>query len=302
MIRFDNRVALVTGAGTGLGREYALLLAQRGARVVVNDLGSSVGGDSPSSSQAAEAVVQEIRAQGGTAVANFDSVADADGAQRMVDAALNEWGRLDVLVNNAGILRESLLQDMPLDALRKVIDVHLMGTLYCTRAALVPMLAQSYGRIVLTSSASGLMGHVNQAVYGAAKSAMVGLMNCVKLSCTDKDVLINTVAPSADTRMSKGLIREDLARNMSPQLVAPMVGWFASEDCKMTGEVVNACGGYFFKIGYYKSQGVQFDPAEPIDLDMVGDAYPRIADMSQLEPYRGTLASLEPSLRHIGRL
>lgn len=302
MIRFDNRVAIVTGAGTGLGREYALLLSSRGAKVVVNDLGGAVDGQAGVSSKPADAVVQEIRAAGGDAVANYDSVADPAGAQRIVDAALSKWGRLDVLVNNAGILREGHLQDMTLDAMEKVIAVHLTGTLYCTRAALAPMTAQKYGRIVLTSSASGLMGHANQAVYGAAKSGMLGLMNCVKLSCGDNGVTINTVAPSADTRMSKGLIKEELARNMAPHLVAPMVGWFASEQCKRSGEVVNACGGYFFKIAFYKSPGVQFDPREPVTLEMIDGAYNSISDMTQLEPYRGTLASLEPSLRQIGRL
>jgi NAD(P)-dependent dehydrogenase (short-subunit alcohol dehydrogenase family) len=302
MTRFDGRVAIVTGAGTGLGREYALLLASHGAKVVVNDLGGNVAGDAGVSSNAADAVVKEISARGGIAVASYDSVADPAEAQRMVDSALSIWGRLDILVNNAGILREGHLEDMTLNAMEQVIAVHLMGTLYCTRAALVPMLANNYGRIVLTSSASGLMGHVNQAVYGAAKSAMLGLMNCAGLSCAGKDVKINTVVPSADTRMSRGLIKEELARNMAPHLVAPLVGWFASESCARSGEVVNACGGYFFKIAFYKSPGVQFDPHEPITLEMIDAAYERIADMSRLEPYRGTLASLEPSLRQIGRL
>ncbi|MEO8296247.1 MAG: SDR family NAD(P)-dependent oxidoreductase [Burkholderiales bacterium] len=303
MIRFDNRVAIVTGAGTGLGRAYALLLAARGARVVVNDIGGSVDGQGDGSATPAQAVVDEIKAAGGQALANFDSVADPAGAQRMVQSALDTWGRLDILINNAGILREGPLQGMSLDALEKVIGVHLMGTLYCTRAALVPMLKQRYGRIVLTSSASGLMGHADQSVYGAAKSAMLGLMNCVKLDCADTGVLINTVAPSADTRMSKGLIKHELARNMSPHLVAPMMAWFASEQCQETGQTVNACGGYFFKVALYKAAGAQFDPLEPITPEMIDAAWSdRIADLSAPEPYRGTLASLEPNLRRLGRL
>ena len=301
MIRFDNRVAIVTGAGTGLGREYALLLAARGAKVVVNDIGGAVDGQGGSARPAA-AVVAEIKAAGGEAIANHDSVADPAGAQRIVDAALKTWGRLDILINNAGILREATLQGTSLDAIEKVIGVHLMGTIYCTRAALPAMVEQGYGRIVLTSSASGLLGRADQGVYAAAKSGMLGLMNCVKLDCKDSGVLINTVAPSADTRMSKGLIKDELARNMAPHVVAPMVAWFASESCTQSGEVVNACGGYFFKIAFYQSPGAQFDPQQPITLEMVDEAWPRISDMTRLEPYRGTLASLEPSLRKLGRI
>jgi NAD(P)-dependent dehydrogenase (short-subunit alcohol dehydrogenase family) len=302
MVKFDGQVAVVTGAGTGLGREYALLLARRGARVVVNDLGGSVADDGTTSARAADAVVDEIRSAGGEAIASYDSVAEAKGAQSIIDAALVKWGQLDILINNAGILREGLLQEMSLDSIERVMAVHLMGTLYCTRAALIPMFERSYGRIVLTSSASGLMGNVNQAVYGAAKAGMVGLMNCVKLSAERQGVLINTVVPSADTRMSKGLIRDELARNMSPHLVAPMVGWYASSNCRTSGEVVNACGGYFFRIAYYKSRGVQFDPRRPITLEMIDEERDKISDMNGLEPYKGTIASLEPSLRQIGTL
>ena len=146
------------------------------------------------------------------------------------------------------------------------------------------------------------MGHLDQSVYGAAKSAMLGLMNCVKLDCADSGVLINTVAPSADTRMSKGLIREELARNMSPRLVAPMVAWFASEQCTRSGETVNACGGYFFKVTLFKAPGVQFDPLQALTPEMVEGAQDRIFDLSDPAPYRGTLASLEPNLRALGRI
>jgi len=301
MIRFDHRVAIVTGSGTGLGREYALLLAARGARVVVNDVGGAVDGQGGSARPAA-AVVDEIRAAGGSAIANHDSVADPAGAQRMVDAALAEWGRLDILVNNAGILREAPLERMALDAIEAVIGVHLMGTIHCTRAALKPMLEAGYGRIVLTSSGSGLLGLAGQSIYGAAKSAMVGLMNCMRFDLQDSGVLVNTVAPSANTRMSQGLVREELARHMAPHLVAPLVAWFASEQCRQSGDTVNAFGGCFFKVALYKSLGAQFDPQQPVTLEMIDEAWPRIADMSQPEPYRGTFASLEPGLRQLGRL
>lgn len=301
MIHFDQRVAIVTGAGAGLGREYALLLAARGAKVVVNDIGGAVDGQGGSTRPAA-AVVDEIRSAGGQAIANHDSVSNPAGAQRMVDAALAQWGRLDILINNAGILREAPLDRMALDAIEAVIGVHLMGAIHCTRAALKPMLERGYGRIVLTSSGSGLLGLANQSVYGAAKSAMLGLMNCIKFDCKDTGVLINTVAPSATTRMSQGLVKEELARNMAPHLVAPMVAWLASEQCTQTGEVINAFGGCFFKVALYKSLGAQFDPQEPLTIEMVDEAWLRITDMSQPEPYRGTFASLEPGLRKLGRI
>ncbi len=301
MIRFDDRVAIVTGGGTGLGREYALLLAARGAKVVVNDIGGAVDGQG-GSAQPAAAVVEEIRAAGGQAIPNHDSVADPAGAQRMVAAALQTWGRLDILVNNAGILRESPLEETSLESLEKVIGVHLMGAIYCTRAALPAMIGQDYGRIVLTSSGSGLLGYAGHSVYGAAKTGMLGLMNCVKMDCKNKGVHINTVVPSADTRMSKGLVKDEIARNMAPRLVAPIVAWFASERCTQSGEVVNAFGGYFFKIAFFKSPGAQFDPQAPITLEMIDRAWPQISDMSNVEPYRGTLASLEPNLRKLGRI
>jgi len=301
MIEFDQRVAIVTGAGTGLGREYALLLASRGARVVVNDIGGAVDGAGASARPAAS-VVEEIRAAGGQAIANHDSVSDPASAQRIVDAALNTWGRLDILVNNAGILREAPLEKMALDAIEAVIGVHLMGTIHCTRAALVPMRERGYGRIVFTSSGSGLLGLASQSVYGAAKAAMVGLMNCVTLDCKDTGVLINTVAPSANTRMSQGLVKEELARNMPPHLVAPIVAWLSSEQCRETGQTINAFGGCFFKVALYKSMGAQFDPMEPITIEMVEKAWGDILDMSAPEPYRGTFASLEPGLRKLGRI
>lgn len=302
MIRFDQRVAIITGAGVGLGREYALLLASRGAKVLVNDIGTAVDGADQGSAQPATAVVAEIRAAGGQAIANSDSVAELGGVQSMVDAALKQWGRIDILINNAGILRTGPLHTMSLEAIEAMIAVHLMATLYCTRAVLPCMIERGYGRIVLSSSGVGLRGLADHSVYGAAKSGMLGLMDCVKLDCKDQGVLINTVAPSADTRMSKGTIPEELARHMSPRLVAPMVAWLASENCTHSGALVSAGGGYFYKVAFFKGPGAQFDPQQPLTPEMIGENWPRIADMSQVEPFLGTLAGLEPNLRKLGRL
>ncbi len=302
LLRFDGRVALVTGAGSGLGREYALLLAARGAKVVVNDVGGSVAGTGSDSTASADAVVEEIRALGGTAISSTASVAQAEGAQQMVHAALDTWGRLDILINNAGVLRQGPLEDMALDAVDQVIAVHLMGTLYCTRAALAAMRSQNYGRIVLTSSAVGLMGYPGQAAYAAAKSAMFGLMHAVRQDCAGTGIAINTVAPVADTPMSKGILRQEIATHLSPRLVAPMVAWLASEGCTDSGHVINAGGGYFCEVAQYKSRGVHFDPREDLTPDMVGAAFGRIADMAEAEPYRGTLSCIEPELRRLGEL
>jgi NAD(P)-dependent dehydrogenase (short-subunit alcohol dehydrogenase family) len=302
MIRFDNRVAIVTGAGAGLGREYALLLAARGAKVVVNDIGSAMDGRDSGSTLAAAAVVEEIRAAGGLAIASNDSVADPASAQRIVDAALKEWGRVDILINNAGILRVGPLQAMALEDMHAMIAVHLMGTLYCTRAVLPLMIAQSYGRIVLTSSGVGLRGLADHCIYGATKSAMLGLMDSIKLDCKDNGVIINTVAPSAETRMSKETIRKELARHMSPRVVAPMVAWLCSENCTQSGMLLSAGGGYFYKVAFYKGPGVQFDPAQPLTLEMIDENWPRIIDMSRVEPFLGTLAGLEPNLRKLGHV
>jgi NAD(P)-dependent dehydrogenase (short-subunit alcohol dehydrogenase family) len=299
MIRFDDRVAVVTGAGTGLGREYARLLAARGARVVVNDLGGSVAGDG-GSAPPAESVAQEILAAGGHAIANCDSVADRDGAARIVEAALREWGRIDILINNAGIMREAPLDGIALDTIEIIVAVHLMGTLYCTRAALPAMREQGYGRIVLTSSGAGLTGLKGQSVYGAAKTAMLGLMNCMRFDLDGTGVLVNTVAPSAATRMSQGIIKEELARNMQPGLVAPMVVWLASEQCRDTGQLLTAAAGYYSKVAMYKSEGVQFDPTAAVTLEMFDSAWSRIIATERVEPYRGTMASLENNLRKLG--
>ncbi len=302
MIRYDDRVTIVTGAGTGLGREYALLLGSRGAKVVVNDTGGAMNGRDGGSSSAAIAVVEEIRAAGGEAIASSDSVAEPASAQRIINVALNAWGRVDILINNAGILRTGPLQEMSLADIEAMVAVHFMGTLYCTRAALPLMIAQGYGRIVLTCSGVGLRGLADHSIYGATKSGMLGLMDSIKLDCKDNGVVINTVAPSAETRMSKDTIREELARHMSPRVVAPMVAWLASENCKQSGTLLSAGGGYFYKVAFYKGRGVQFDPAQPLTLEMIDENWPGICDMSQVEPFMGTLAGLEPNLRKLGHL
>ena len=228
-IDLTNRVAIVTGAGAGLGREHALLLARLGAKVVVNDLGSDVNGNGGSAT-AAQRVVDEIVAAGGEAVANSASVTDFEQVQCMVDQALSQWGRVDILVNNAGILRDKSFSKMTLDDFRAVIEVHLMGAVNCSKAVWETMRQQRYGRIVMTTSSSGLYGNFGQSNYGAAKMALVGLMQTLAIGGERYDIRVNCLAPTAGTRMLEGLMSADTLDTLSPASVSPAVAVLAAED------------------------------------------------------------------------
>ena len=228
-IDLTNRVAIVTGAGAGLGREHALLLARLGAKVVVNDLGSDVNGNGGSAT-AAQRVVDEIVAAGGEAVANSASVTDYEQVQCMVDQALSQWGRVDILVNNAGILRDKSFSKMTLDDFRAVIEVHLMGAVNCSKAVWETMRQQRYGRIVMTTSSSGLYGNFGQSNYGAAKMALVGLMQTLAIEGERYDIRVNCLAPTAGTRMLEGLMSADTLDTLSPASVSPAVAVLAAED------------------------------------------------------------------------
>jgi NAD(P)-dependent dehydrogenase (short-subunit alcohol dehydrogenase family) len=219
-IDFKGRVAIVTGAGGGLGRQHALALAARGARVVVNDLGGARDGSGGSVS-AAQAVVDEIRAAGGEAIANGASVTDFEAVQAMVAQAVAAWGRVDILVNNAGILRDKSFAKMDLADFRLVMDVHLMGAVHCTKAVWALMNEQKYGRIVMTTSSSGLYGNFGQSNYGAAKLALVGLMQTLSIEGAKNDIRVNCLAPTAATRMTEDLMPEAVLEALKPQAVVP---------------------------------------------------------------------------------
>ncbi len=217
---FKGRVAIVTGAGGGLGRQHALALAARGAKVVVNDLGGARDG-SGSSLSAAESVVAEIRAAGGEAIANGASVTDWDAVQAMVKQAVDTWGRIDILVNNAGILRDKSFAKMELADFRLVMDVHLMGAVHCTKAVWPYMNEQKYGRILMTSSSSGLYGNFGQSNYGAAKLALVGLMQTLSIEGAKNNIRVNSLAPTAATRMTEDLMPEAVLAALKPEAVVP---------------------------------------------------------------------------------
>src|SRR3954463_13303838 len=253
-IRFDGRVAIVTGAGGGLGRLPALALAARGAAVVVNDLGGTLDGNGATPT-AANAVAAEIRAAGGKAIANGASVTDWNAVQAMVGAALAEWGRVDILVNNAGILRDKSFAKMDVADFRLVIDVHLMGAVHCTKAVWETMRAQNYGRIVMTTSSSGLYGNFGQSNYGAAKMALVGLMQTLALEGAKYDIRVNCLAPTAATRMTENLMPEPVLKLLQPEAVTPGLLALVAEDAP-TRAIVCAGAGAFERAYITLTEGV----------------------------------------------
>ena len=226
---FKGRVAIVTGAGGGLGKQHALLLASRGAKVVVNDLGADVHGVGGSVS-AAQAVVDEILAAGGEAIVNGASVTDFEAVQKMVQQTMDTWGRVDILVNNAGILRDKSFGKMELADFKLVMDVHVMGAVHCTKAVWPIMQAQNYGRIIMTTSSSGLYGNFGQANYGAAKMALAGLMQTLSIEGEKYGIRVNCLAPTAATRMTEGLMPQAVLDALQPQAVSPAMLVLASED------------------------------------------------------------------------
>ena len=236
---FADRIVVVTGAGRGLGRAHAMAFAERGARVVVNDLGGAV--DGTGSGTTAQAVVDEIRAGGGTAIASTASVATEEGARSIIKDAVDAFGGVDILVNNAGILRDKTFRNVSLDNFRAVLDVHLMGSIYVTHAAWPIMVERGWGRVVLVSSASGIFGNFGQSNYAAAKMGLVGLMNVLKLEGAGKGIAVNTIAPGALTRMTEGL---SPARQGLPEQVSPAVLYLCSENAP-NGVILHAEAGQF---------------------------------------------------------
>ena len=252
-IRYDGQVAIVTGSGGGLGRCHAIELAKRGAKVVVNDLGGSVDG-SGAGSDAAQAVVAEIEAAGGEAMANGANVAKYDEVEAMVKQAVDKWGRVDILVNNAGILRDKSFAKGTLDDFGLVLDVHLMGSVNCTKACWEIMREQAYGRVVVTTSSSGLYGNFGQTNYGTAKMGVIGMMNTLAQEGAKYNIKINALAPTAATRMTEGLMPEEALKLLTPETVTPAVLFMASEDAP-TRTVIAAGAGSFAVARIVESAG-----------------------------------------------
>ena len=256
MIDFQDRVAIVTGAGGGLGRSHALVLAARGAALVVNDLGGDVQGGGGGNSMA-DAVVEEIRAAGGAAVAEYSSVSDSESGVAMLSKAIDEFGRVDILINNAGILRDRSFANLEQGDADVVLDVHLRGAFRVTQPVFGHMKEHGYGRIVMTASASGLFGNFGQSNYGAGKMGVIGLMNVLKLEGAKYNIKVNAIAPIAQTRMTEDLFG-DLMKAFDPEAVSPAVAYFASEACAVSGDVWSVGGGQVSRVfvalahGYFK--------------------------------------------------
>ena len=274
-LRFDDRVAIVTGAGGGLGRAYALDLAKRGAKVVVNDLGGARDG-SGSSLSAAQTVVDEITALGGEAMANSASVTDAAAVEKMVAVVKERWGRIDILINNAGILRDKTFIKMNHDDFRQVLDVHLMGSVNCTKAVWDIMREQAYGRILMTTSSTGLYGNFGQANYGAAKLGLVGLMKTLVLEGAKYNVKCNTIAPLAATRMTEDVIPAEMLALMGPETVVPAAVYLVSEEAP-TNAIINAGGGGFERAYVTLTQGIHVKP-EDMSAETIAARFAEISD------------------------
>jgi NAD(P)-dependent dehydrogenase (short-subunit alcohol dehydrogenase family) len=280
MSGLDGRVVIITGAGGGLGREYALLLADEGARVVVNDLGGTRDG-SGSSHAMADTVVDEIRQLGGTALANYDNIATEDGARSLVDAALGEFGTLDGVVNNAGILRDGAFHKMTTENWDAVLKVHLYGGFHVTRAAWPHLREKKFGRIVMATSTSGIFGNFGQANYGAAKLGLVGLINTLAIEGAKYGILANAVAPMAATRMTNDVAPPELLDKLPPAQVAPVVGYLLSEQCTDSGSVYVVGGGNIQRVAQFQNKGATF--SEPPTVDELTARWSEISDLSNVE-------------------
>lgn len=281
-IRFDGRVAIVTGAGGGLGRSHALELARRGAKLVINDLGGAMDGTGGNSA-AAEAVVKEIEAMGGEAIANGSSVADVAGVRKMVDDTMNRFGRIDIVIANAGILRDKSFSKMTVEDIDLVLAVHLRGSFLPIHAAWDIMKAQNYGRIVVTTSSTGLYGNFGQANYGAAKLGVVGLMNTLKIEGAKNDIRINTVCPIAATRMTEGLMSESMLAALKPEFVTPGVINLVKEDAP-TGMILSAGAGAYSMAQIVETAGAYVGQGAELTAEAVAAKWAEITDVKTARP------------------
>jgi NAD(P)-dependent dehydrogenase (short-subunit alcohol dehydrogenase family) len=252
-IRYDDRVAVITGAGGGLGKTYALLLGARGAKVVVNDLGGAADGTGSGSSMA-DAVVKEITEAGGAAVANYDSVATPEGGEAIIPSAVDNFGKVDILINNAGILRDKSFAKLEPQNLEIVLDVHLKGAFFVTQPAFKVMKENNYGRIVFASSGAGIFGNFGQTNYGAAKMGLVGLCNVLAVEGAKNNIKCNAIAPIAKTRLTEALLGP-LAEKLSPDYVTPLVAYLVSEQCELTHEIFDVGGGRYARVFVGMGQG-----------------------------------------------
>ena len=284
-IGFDNKVAIITGAGGGLGREHALLLASRGAQIVINDLGGTVDGSGEGTEGPAHTTAKEINDLGGVAVADTNSVATPEGGEAIVQSAVDAFGKVDIVINNAGILRDKAFHNMTPDLLEPVLDVHLKGAFYVTRPAWKLMREQNYGRVINTSSNAGILGNFGQTNYGAAKMGLVGFTRVLSVEGARNNIKANAIAPIARTRMTEELLGP-LAEKLDPSLVSPLVAFLAHEDCEVSGEIYSAAGGRIARMfiglthGYYNPELTLEDVRDHWDEIRSEDGYITPASLS----------------------
>jgi NAD(P)-dependent dehydrogenase (short-subunit alcohol dehydrogenase family) len=297
-IRFDGRVAVITGAGGGLGKTYALDLASRGASVVVNDLGGAADGTGGGSSMA-DQTVKEINEAGGKAVANYDSVATPEGGKAIVQTALDNFGKVDILINNAGILRDKSFLKLEPPHLEAVLDVHLKGAFFVTQPAFASMKEHGFGRIVMASSGAGIFGNFGQSNYGAAKMGLVGLMNVLAVEGAKYDIKVNTIAPIAKTRLTEGLLGP-MADALDPNYVTPLVTYLVSEQCELSHEIFDVGGGKYSRVfvGLAKgwvAPGGKIPKAEDIldHIDVIRDEEGYIVPTSIADETKAVLEALK---------
>ncbi|MDP6873884.1 MAG: SDR family NAD(P)-dependent oxidoreductase [Alphaproteobacteria bacterium] len=291
-IRYDGRVAIVTGAGNGLGRSHAKFLAARGASVVVNDIGGAIDGTGHDTGPA-QTVVDEISAAGGEAIANTDDIASEDGAKALADEVRQRWGRCDILINNAGILRDKSFHNMEMGDFTGVVKVHMLGSVRVTHEIWPLMREHQYGRVIMTTSAAGLYGNFGQTNYATAKMAVIGLMNALKQEGRKYNITVNTLAPIAGTRMGGTIFPDEVMPLLRPELVTPAVAYLVSEQCTDTGRIIVAGAGHFANVEMVESKGIDLPAVEDVSPEMLAEAWGDITDMSGAEPYAEAMAAVQ---------
>ncbi|MBK9001973.1 MAG: SDR family oxidoreductase [Myxococcales bacterium] len=295
-LRFDNRVAIVTGAGGGLGRAHALLLAKRGAKVVVNDLGGSMDGAGGGGSSAADKVVEEIKAAGGQAVASYDGVDTWEGAQKIVAKAKEAFGKLDIVINNAGILRDVSFLKMTDEDWDKVLRVHLTGTMYVSKAAWPLLRENNYGRVVNTTSAAGLYGNFGQANYSSAKLGIVGLSKTLAHEGAKYNIKVNVIAPIAKSRMTETVMPPNVLEKLAPEHVSALVGYLVSDKCEDSAQIYAVGGGYFSRVAVMEAEGIGL-PVEKVSPEAVAEQWAKINDMSAAKAYGNAMEAAGAAMK-----
>ncbi|RLA20950.1 MAG: serine/threonine protein kinase [Gammaproteobacteria bacterium] len=290
-LRFDGKVAVVTGSGGGLGRSHALLLASRGAKVVINDLGGDLAGrESLGNKRAADLVVDEIRAAGGEAVANYDSVLDGD---KIIQTALDNWGRIDILVNNAGILRDTTFHKMTEDDWDQIYNVHVKGAFKTTHAAWPYMREQEYGRIVFTASSAGIYGNFGQANYSMAKLALFGFAQSLALEGEKRNIRVNTIAPFAGSRMTETILEKQMVEALNPSFVSPTVGYLCHDEAPTNGSLFEVGGGWTAQLRWERAKGVLLPLNKGITLEDIQNSWGKITDFSDAEHPEGVMGGFD---------